>query len=1372
MEVWVLFKRKLLLILSVTVLVLASIGRSSARSIIVDEDGPADFNNIQAAINDANDGDEVVVQPGTYTGDGNRDIDFLGKAITVRSVDPNDPTVVAATVIDCEGTLGENHRGFNFRSGEDAKSVLSGLTIRNGWGPSEVVRNRINSPPLIVSAGGGILCEKSSPLISNCIITDCYANYGGGIYGLDPNGLYPSSEGRSSPTIEDCNISGHIGGGISSCDGLIRNCIVSGNNYNGLENCNGTITNSVIGDNFHFGINGGNGLISDCIISNNGYAGISHFNGEISRCSIFGNSSGGLSYCSGLIENCLVYGNSGWGSGLEGCDGLIIGCTIVGNVSDESGGGLFECEGVIANCIIWDNEPNQVTDSYRPMFSCVEGGFDHVGNIDLDPCFVDAENGDYRLLSDSPCVDAGTNEWLEARDERDVGGNYRYIDGDGDGLVIVDMGAYEYGSVEAPAISLEPLTVEFSSGVGGPAEAETIYIRNLGIGTLDWRIGSHPRIEAVASSGECTDGVSAVELRIDVNGLALGKYEYELEIISEQANNSPLTISIDLIVHEAGLIRVPDDFLTIQSAIDGAVEDDEIIVSDGTYRGPGNRDIDFRGKSIMVRSENGADYCVIDCNGTEEEPHRGFCFESGEDGDSVLEGFTITNGWGPLEDYIIAWYSPQSLGGAILVANSRPTIRNCVMSGNVAGDGCSGFSSLGFGGGIACIEGNPLIRDCVIRDNIACYGGGIYGGHDRFEPNDSSPIIIGCKISGNIAHNGGGISGCDGEISGCEISDNNSSGSGGGLYGCDGSISGCTISGNLSIGHGGGMYECGGLISNCTIIENVITPGFRRGGGGGVFCKEAVPTITDCNISYNSADSGGGICMSSGPIIGCTIAYNQANYGGGLFSCDGDITDCNITGNDAATDGGGLCYCNGTISNCVVSYNTAERMGGGLAKCDGFVINSRIIGNSATMVGNTIFQGSFGGGICDCDGDISYCTISNNSAGGNGGGLAKCNGSIDNCMITGNKALYDGGGLWACPTIKHSIVSGNRAPRGGGVFSANSEANLIGSTISENIALQGGGIQCYAGSELLISNCIVWGNMAVEGPQVSLKAFYRTHPYPFIAPTAFVSYSDIDGGIEGIHLDPCSTLLWDIGNIDADPCFMQPGNWIDAEIAIEVNDPNLKWEEGDYHILPDSAVIDSGDPNYVPVANETDLDGNRRVIGSGVDMGAYEYVPLPIECEMWLTPQSLNLGSKGRWVKAHFVLPDGYVVEDVDVNRPCEVVELFDVESEYVRIYVNDDGFVEVEAVFMRSAFCNAGSFDGAVTVVGNLIDGRQFMGTDTIRVNDRSFERLAELADYWLAVDCNGPDWCGGLDSNEDGVVNFGDFALLGGCCIEVLGR
>ncbi len=140
--------------LLIVILSLLSFSTALGGIITVDDDGVADFNNVQAAIDDANDGDEVVVQPGTYTGEGNRDIDFSGKAITVRSTDPNNPVIVAATVIDSGGTYFNQHRGFYFHSGEDANSVLLGLTITKGS----------------AGYGGGIYCYSASQMIEKCML--------------------------------------------------------------------------------------------------------------------------------------------------------------------------------------------------------------------------------------------------------------------------------------------------------------------------------------------------------------------------------------------------------------------------------------------------------------------------------------------------------------------------------------------------------------------------------------------------------------------------------------------------------------------------------------------------------------------------------------------------------------------------------------------------------------------------------------------------------------------------------------------------------------------------------------------------------------------------------------------------------------------------------------------------------------------------------------------------------------------------------------------------------------------------------------------------------------------------------------------------
>jgi len=154
--------------LAASLLALSLIATTNARIITVDDDAPADFNNIQAAIDDANDWDVVEIKPGTYTGDGNYNIRFNGKPITVRGTNPEDFDIVAATVIDCN-QLGQ---GFIFDRGEDPNSVLSGLKITNGYGWS-------------MADGGAISCDGGSPIITNCILTRNTGS-GGAMESMEP----------------------------------------------------------------------------------------------------------------------------------------------------------------------------------------------------------------------------------------------------------------------------------------------------------------------------------------------------------------------------------------------------------------------------------------------------------------------------------------------------------------------------------------------------------------------------------------------------------------------------------------------------------------------------------------------------------------------------------------------------------------------------------------------------------------------------------------------------------------------------------------------------------------------------------------------------------------------------------------------------------------------------------------------------------------------------------------------------------------------------------------------------------------------------------------------------------------------------------
>ncbi len=179
------------------------------------------------------------------------------------------------------------------------------------------------------------------------------------------------------------------------------------------------------------------------------------------------------------------------------------------------------------------------------------------------------------------------------------------------------------------------------------------------------------------------------------------------------------------------------DYSTIAEAVAAARSGDRILLGSGTFRGPGNRDVDFNGKSLTIAAQSGDPaLCRIDCEATPGAPHRAFLCITGEGPGAALEDLTIESGCAGVN-------LPEHTGGAILMSGAAPTLRHCVFRGNRA------F----LGGAIFCDGSTPTIADCVFEENAATVGGGAIA-----LDNNSLPLIEGCTFTGNVADDGGGIS--------------------------------------------------------------------------------------------------------------------------------------------------------------------------------------------------------------------------------------------------------------------------------------------------------------------------------------------------------------------------------------------------------------------------------------------------------------------------------------------------------------------------------------------------------------------------------------------------------------------------------------
>lgn len=325
--------------------------------------------------------------------------------------------------------------------------------------------------------------------------------------------------------------------------------------------------------------------------------------------------------------------------------------------------------------------------------------------------------------------------------------------------------------------------------------------------------------------------------------------------------------------------------------------------------------------------------------------------------------------------------------------------------------------------------------------------------------------------------------------------------------------------------------------------------------------------------------TGGSNITGTAVLDGFTITGGNADgtgfdaLGGGMLNVYGGPTLSNLifSGNFAASGGGGLYDYGGwapTLTNVKFSGNSSAGTGGGMRS-----------ENALAKLTNVIFSGNSaanGGGMYN---------------GGNGPTLV-------NVTFNGNSATSDGGGMHNAngnPSVTNVAFSGNSAgSSGAGMSNDNCTLTLTNVTFSGNYAeLYGGAISNINGTDLSIVNSILWGNHAETVDQ-------EIYLNPTI--TLTVRYTDIhQGGFGSNH------------NINTDPKFKRnPSPGADGDWGTGDDD------YGDLHLQAGSPAQEAGHNAAIPIGITTDMDGNKRIMGMNVDMGAYEaFVKLFLPLIRW-----------------------------------------------------------------------------------------------------------------------------------------------------------
>jgi predicted outer membrane repeat protein len=325
--------------------------------------------------------------------------------------------------------------------------------------------------------------------------------------------------------------------------------------------------------------------------------------------------------------------------------------------------------------------------------------------------------------------------------------------------------------------------------------------------------------------------------------------------------------------------------------------------------------------------------------------------------------------------------------------------------------------------------------------------------------------------------------GVSASMSGLTLTDGSDNFGGGGLYNAGtGSLTDCTISGN-SGEYGGGVLNDGTLsLAGCQITDN------STGGGAGGVSNYGTVSIDHCTISGNFSAGAG----DNGGAGGVETDFHSMT-----------LADSVISGNTCWGFGGGINVEGGdaTIERCTIADNTAFQAGGGLTVVRNpspLAHNGTVLLRDCDFTGNV--AGEYGGGACIGSGSASPspgnasasgCRFAGNVAREYGGGIAVTAGSltIANSSITGNSAGSQGGGLFAWASsfggtsdvsVQDVTISTNTAAQGGGVYNAGDLTMTDARIVADTASGDGGGI-ANAGTLSMTGTSLRGNTAAADG---------------------------------------------------------------------------------------------------------------------------------------------------------------------------------------------------------------------------------------------------------------------------------------------------